>query len=227
MAHAAIHLPRLSRAQVRTLLGCITRTLADSNRTEDIIVAEEIAAQRQLRVLLRSRLFEEGEGAALLEERPMLVDTDLDQLRQLPAGSLGREFTRFLDTHQLDYELTRQPTPFTDDPAAAYLLHRIRQSHDLWHTLLGVGVAGYEEILVHAFSLAQTGFASSVLIVGLGGMKHLVLEGRWRHLHPGVARAFAIGATAEPLLPVRWERHWEEPLEAVRERYRIAPYDVH
>lgn len=34
---------------VRTLLGCIQRVLADSNRTEDILVAEEIASQRQLR----------------------------------------------------------------------------------------------------------------------------------------------------------------------------------
>ncbi len=227
MAHASIHLPALTRDHGKTLWGCITRVLADSNRTEDIIVAEEIASQRQLRALRDSGLFDSGEGAELLRERPVLADTDLDQLRALPEGTLGREFVAFLDRYDLDYELTRQPTPYTDDPDAAYLLHRIRQSHDLWHTLLGLGVEGYEEVLVHAFSLAQTGFPSSVLIVGLGGVKHMVLERRWRQLREGVPRAYALGAQAAPLVPVVWERRWEEPLEAIRRQFRITPYDVH
>ena len=227
MAHASVHLPTLNRDQTRTLWGCITRVLADSNRTEDIIVAEEIAAQRQLRVLLRSGLFDHGEGAELLREQPMLADTDLDGLRALPPGTLGKEFVTFLDRHRLDYELTRQPTPYTEDTDAAYLLHRVRQSHDLWHVLVGLGVEGYEEVLVHSFSLAQTGFPASVLIVGLGGIKHMVLERRWRQLRKGVPRAYALGARAEPLVPVIWEKRWDEPLAAIRERFRITPYDVH
>lgn len=157
----------------------------------------------------------------------MLADVDPGHLRPLSAGTLGREFVRFLDEHQLDYQLTRQPTPYTDDPDAVYLLHRIRQSHDLWHTLLGVGVQGYEEILVHAFSLAQTGFPSSVLIVGLGGMKHMVLERRWKQLRSGVPRAYQLGELADPLLPVIWERRWSAPLADVRRSLAITPYDVH
>ncbi len=227
MAHASIHLPRLSRDHIRTLWGCITRVLADSNRTEDIIVAEEIASQRQLEVLRDSGLFDRGEGAELLHDRPILADTDLDELRGLPPGSLGREFVDFLDRHGLDYELTRQPTPYTDDSDAAYLLHRIRQNHDLWHTLLGLGVEGYEEVLVHSFSLAQTGFPSSVLIVALGGIKHMVLERRWTQLRKGVRRAYALGEKAAPLVPVYWERRWAEPLVSVRQELGIVPYDVH
>lgn len=227
MAHASIHLPRLTRDHARTLLGCVQRVLADSNRTEDIIVAEEIASQRQLRVLRRSGLFDRGEGAELLRERPMLAETDLDALRALPPGALGREFVDFLDRHGLDYQLTHQPTPYTDDSDAAYLLHRIRQSHDLWHTLLGLGVQGYEEVLVHSFSLAQTGFPSSVLIVGLGGIKHMVLERRWTQLRRGVRRAYTLGAEAAPLVPVIWERRWDESLVSIRRRFGIVPYDVH
>jgi len=44
------------------------------------------------------------------------------------------------------------------------------------------------------------------------------------HLHPGVARAYAVGAAVAPLLPVMWERHWDEPLTEVRRRYRVTPY---
>ena len=35
--------------------------------------------------------------------------------------------------------------------------------------------------------------------------------------------AFRAGRRARPLLPVYWERHWEEPLEALRERLRVTP----
>jgi len=227
VAHASIHLPALTREHTRTLWGCITRVLGDSNRTEDIIVAEEIASQRQLSVLAGSGLFDHGEGAELLRERPMLADTDLDSLRSLPRGTLGREFVDYLDRHRLDYELTRRPTPYTEDPDSAYLLHRIRQSHDLWHALLGLGVEGYEEVLIHAFSLAQTGFPSSVLIVGLGGVKHMVLERRWQQLRHGVRRAYALGERAAPLVPVIWERRWEQSLDEIRQQFRITPYDVH
>ena len=35
--------------------------------------------------------------------------------------------------------------------------------------------------------------------------------------------AGAHGRDAQPLLPVYWERLWDQPLETVRARYRVAP----
>ena len=218
-------LPRLSASDLRTVTGCTVRVLRDSNRTLDIITAEEISAQTQLRALLGSGLFDvDDEARALYRDRPMLVDTDLAALRARPGTTLGGAFARFLDRNRLDYQLTRQPTPYTRDPDAAWLLHRLRQSHDLWHVLVGLGVRGHEEVLIHAFSLGQTGMPSSILIAALGGVKHLLLERRWRDLF-GLRRAYRIGQGARPLLGVYWERHWDETVEAVRSRYGVTPYE--
>ena len=198
--------------------------LADSNRTLDIITAEEIAAQTQLRALLSSGLFEiDHEARSLFHDRPTLADVDLAALRARPATSLGGAFARFLDRNGLDYQLTRQPTPYTREPDAAWLLHRLRQSHDLWHVLVGLGVRGHEEVLIHAFSLGQTGMPSSILIAALGGVKHLLLERRWRDLL-GLRRAYRLGRRARPLLAVYWERHWDESVDVIRARYAVAPY---
>lgn len=218
-----LHWTPLDRERARTVLACTARVLADSNQTLDIITVEEITAQTQLRHLVDRGVFETEEGRALLADRPHLADVPLGPLRAYPDGTLGREWVRFLDDHGLDPKLTKQPTPYTDDPRCAYLMHRIRQSHDLWHVLIGVGTRGHEEVLVHAFSLAQTGLPASVAIVALGALKHMVLEGRWEVLRRDVACAHRVGVEAAPLLAVRWEDHLGRPLDEVRAAYGVTP----
>lgn len=223
MTAVSIRAPRLDLGQAITVATLIARVLRDSRRTLDIVEAEEILGQTQLSYLVDRGVFDTEEGRALLRDRPHLADADPDMLRGLPAGSLGRTWIDFLDRHGLDLSLTRQPTPHTGGELEAYLLHRIRQSHDLWHQLLGLGVRGHEEVLVHAFSLAQTGLPSSVGIAFFGAIKHMVLERRWSALRRDLARAYRIGASAAPLLAVYWERHFAERLEAVRARFNVEP----
>ncbi len=96
-------------------------------------------------------------------------------------------------------------------------------SHDVWHVLTGLGVQGHEEILVHAFSLAQTGMPSSVMLLLLGGIKHIVLEGRFHTLFFGLRDAYRAGREATNLISVYWERHWETSVTELRERYGVRP----
>jgi ubiquinone biosynthesis protein COQ4 len=215
--------PSLDARQLRTVARCTARVLADSNRTLDIVTAEEIVAQRQLRSLIDRGLFRvDDEARELWADRPMLADVDVAALRARAPSTLGGAFARFLDRNRLDYELTRQPTPHTRDEDAAWLLHRLRQNHDLWHVLVGLGTRGHEEVLIHAFSLAQTGMPTSILIAALGGIKHIVLEKRWREL-ARLRSAYGAGRRAKPLLAVYWERHWDAPLDDVRARLGITP----
>lgn len=218
-----MHLERMSLPRLKRVGQAIVRTLADSHRTDEIIVAEEITAQAQLSYLLRSGTFDGPEGRDLLRDRPQFLDLDLDELRAMPPGSLGREYVGFLDREGLTLEVMRVPTPYTDDPDCAYVMQRLRQSHDLWHTLLGLGTQGHEEVLVHAFSIAQTGLPSSVVIISLGAIKHMVLERRWKTLRHGVRAAFDRGVRAKPLLAAYWERYWERPLDEVRAHFGIEP----
>ena len=223
--HTKIHLPtHMSRQQWQTVTGCVARALRDSNRTEDIVTAEELAAQAQLRYLVRSEVMKSGEGPDIMRERPHFSDVQLDALRALPAATLGGAFARFLDDNGLSTSLYNIPPQYTADPDEAYLMLRIRHSHDVWHVLTGLGVAGHDEILLHAFSLAQTGMPSSLALMVLGSLKHMLLEARFGLLRSGLWAAFQRGRQASPLLTVYWERHFEESLESVRERYGIRPW---
>ena len=102
-------------------------------------------------------------------------------------------------------------------------MSRLRQCHDLWHVLIGLGTEGYEEVLVHCFSVAQTGLPYSTIIIGLGTIKHMVFEGRWSTLVHDTRAAYSSGSNARPILAAYWERRWDQPLRDVRREFGIVP----
>ena len=223
MSAAPIHLGWIPPVRAARLAGSLARVLWDSKRTDEIVVGEEIFCQAQLGYWVRAGVFESGEGAQLLRDRAEIATADLDQLRALPDATLGREFARFLDEQGISLSGLAQPTPYTAEEHASYLMKRVRQSHDLWHVLLGLGTEGHEEVLVHCFSLAQTGFPYSVIIIGLGSIKHMLLEGRWDTLTRQTRAAYRIGRQTAPLLTAYWEQRWDQPLQAVRREFGITP----
>ncbi|MEZ4380999.1 MAG: Coq4 family protein [Nannocystaceae bacterium] len=215
--------------EVVEVARCVVRVLRDSERTEDIHrIAEITGADLFTRLADAGRRGIAGRGAdydALLRERPEIDGEHVDfaALRRLPADTLGGAYVAHLDRYGLDVYVTATPDEFIKDADARYLLHRFRQTHDIWHALLGLGVQGHEEVLVHAFSFGQLRLPVSALIMGFGAIKHFVLERRWPALRRAIRAAYASGRDAAPLLPVRWEAQWEAPIEAIRGRYRITP----
>jgi ubiquinone biosynthesis protein COQ4 len=212
----------LARITLATL-----RVLADSERTDEIHVVEELTGQRAFAGYL-AREREQPELRALLADRPELSSEaiDFDALRRLPAGSLGRAYVDHLDDNGLTADSQATQTRYVDDPDVAYLIRRFRQTHDVWHALTGLGTTGHEEVVIHAFSWGQLGLPVSKMVVVFGSLKHLVLERRWRLLRHGMLDAYRSGRDAAPLLPVYWERAWDEPLAEVRRRYNVRPCPV-
>lgn len=201
----------------------VTRVLLDSEQTSEIHVAEELTGRAAF-ARLRRELFTGQEGRALLAERPELSSerVDFEALRRLPPGTLGRAYVAHLDRHGLAADSQAAATRYVDDEEVAYLVRRFRQTHDVWHALTGLGTAGHEEVLLHAFSWGQLRLPVSAMIVVFGGIKHMVLEARWDALRHGLLDAFRAGRDAAPLLPVYWERHWDEPMTQVCGRLGLA-----
>ena len=163
--------------------------------------------------------------ARLLERRPELRSGEVDfgWLRSLAPDTLGGAYIRHLDTNGLTADSQAAPTRYIDDPERSYLVRRFRQTHDVWHALLELGVEGHEEVLLHAFSWGQLRLPVSALVVVFGSIKHMVLEGRWRALGHGLREAYEMGARAQSLMAVCWEEHWTDSLIEVRERFGVRP----
>jgi ubiquinone biosynthesis protein COQ4 len=212
-----------ARESIR-LLQAIGRVLKDSTKTSEIHVAEEITGRGRFRSLLEEMRGTE-EGRALLAARPELSsdEVDYDALRALAPSTLGGAYVRHLDAYGLSADSQATATRFVDDEEIAYLMRRFRQTHDVWHALTALGAEPYNEVVIHAFSLGQLHLPVSWMIVSLGGIKHGVLEGRFRVLGSVMPHAYAVGRRARPLMPVWWEKMWGDPLAEVQARLGVEP----
>ena len=210
--------------EILVLARATGRVLLDSEQTEGIHVAEELTGRRHY-AHIRETLFDSEEGRELLRDQPELCSAQVDYnaLRGLPESTLGFRYVSHLDRNGLSADYQAAPTRHVDDPEIAYLVRRFRQTHDVWHALLELGTRGHEEVVIHAFSWGQLRLPVSAMVVLFGTIKHILLEARWDTLRHALREAYCHGRDAAPLLPVYWERIWDEPIVKVRSRYRVEP----
>ncbi|MEQ9324603.1 MAG: Coq4 family protein [Polyangiaceae bacterium] len=217
-------LTEVTPSEMLRVAQAVVRVMRDSEQTSEIHVTEEITGRARFREI-RRQLFDTEEGRDLLRDRPELCSSavDFDVLRALPEGTLGGAYVRHLDENGLSADYQAAVTRYVDEPEMAYLMRRFRQTHDVWHALTELGTQGHEEVIIHAFSWGQLRLPVSAMVVFFGTLKHIIGEARWGALRHALREAYEHGRDAAPLLPVYWERYWEEPLDDVRRRYGVKP----
>ena len=92
---------------------------------------------------------------------------DLDALEQLPAGQLGALLCLTTQISGITPDTLIDPAPITSDQE--FIVHRLKETHDIVHVLTGFGVDGVGEIGLQAFNLAQNRSPLAVLLI-FGGM---------------------------------------------------------
>ena len=179
------------------------------------------------------RLLRAPGGAELVRKAtpyPVLF-TDYDALRALPAGTLGREYVRQLDERDIHpVELARdtraayEGRAFT--PEHAYVRDRVRDAHDLYHTLLGCGIDVIGEAGVLSFTFGQTGNKGWLMLVLLNHLSALT-KGRftgwrvaWRGYRRG-RRACYLAAVVD------WDRLLRLPLDEARAELGVEPMETY
>jgi len=178
------------------------------------------------------RFVETGEGRRLLAERPSLFEvlSDRAALRALPAGSLGREYARFMDEERLTAgglvaaERAVDRSDRDEDPDRRFFGDRLRDMHDLWHVLTGYGRDEAGEAANLAFTVGQIpsrGVALIVLAAAVMGPKLPPFP--WQRY---LFRAWRRGRRAGWLPLLRYEELLPRPLDEVRRMARIAVPEV-
>jgi ubiquinone biosynthesis protein COQ4 len=166
-------------------------------------------------------------GAALLRERPdpQPLLNDQAALETLPKGSLGRLYSEFLSSAQLEgdayFSAVRASCADDADPVRAWYRERIGVMHDLRHLITGYGPDRLGEACLLAFRLAQTrqgGLIALVLLAMAGALGE-----RPGALLPAVAEAYRRGRRARSLDHLCWEKGLDMPLAALRAELGLAP----
>ena len=213
---------RAGGARPRVALRALRQLIADPNDTARVFeIVRAMAGPSLRRGLARFRVTEVGRR--VLHGRIDLIDTLRDRaaLTALPAGTLGRAYHDFIYGEALSADglvaASMNETVRTydfDDRDLARFGERMRDQHDLWHTVAGYGRDTLGEVCLLAFSYAQ---------LANRGIGLIVLVGAWRigrARGPGVLRAiwqgYRAGQRATWLPGQDWEALLRRPLEEVR-----------
>jgi ubiquinone biosynthesis protein COQ4 len=200
-------------------LSAGARLLANPRDTQQVFL---LAAAVDRDTLLRNhaRMQSTERGRALLKKRPRIdrSGVDYDALRALPEDTLGGAYARMLTRENLDPDLFQAPPGLPVD--LAFVAQRIRQTHDLWHVLTGLGTDIASEVALQAFTEEQIHSKTAKLITTFGTLAY---GRRFPHMRALSRKYRELGRRAVYLLEVPWEELWEQKLDDVRARlFRTA-----
>jgi ubiquinone biosynthesis protein COQ4 len=151
----------------------------------------------------------------------------MDTLRALPTGTLGRAFATHIDDNGLDVHKLRESAFIEaharDGEDQGYLAERGFQLHDLFHVLTGYDTSALCEVGVVSFTAAQTMSPYPTFIMTTRPLQMALYEPELLpFVMDTVVEGWTRGRTADMLIAVRWEDHWDEPLHDLRVRHGLA-----
>lgn len=210
---------------LQTLKGVVA-LLRDPGQTDSVYDVEEGLRNIKAAQLSVDFLKSNPEVAAIIEERYLAPEPDMESLLKLPKESLGYAYASYLTEAGFDPNFYRKIAVVDD---VSYVFLRIRQSHDIWHIVTGMKTDVIGELGLKAFELAQTRRPMSLVLLTGGLMRTLLSSPEDLDLLlDRIAVGYRMGAKAKPFLAQKWEENWEKPLAEWRSELglELAPIYV-
>lgn len=217
-----------------TALKAVRNVLNDPEQTSQVFRVLQALSGPSLRKNF-NRFCKTEIGTRVLAKKLDLVAklNDPDYLTSLPDHSLGHTYHRFISREQISAggleeasaEATAEdgssPVTSGQESNADFdlFVRRIRASHDLFHVLTRYGRDPLGEACLLAFTYGQTKNIAFPFIL-LSAARRLY-QGAGITVFSALWRGYRDGKKAGWLLAADWESLLEQPLENVRDSYRI------
>jgi ubiquinone biosynthesis protein Coq4 len=209
-------------AYFTTLKGVIGM-LRDPEHTESVFDIEDGLANIEATELAMRYVRADPGVARLMDERYLAPLPDLDALARGAEGSLGWAFARHIRDRGFDPDYYRKIDVHSD---TQWVLMRMRQTHDLWHVMTGIGTDPIGELSLKAFELAQTRRPMAAVITSGGVLRYLIKDpDELDHVLNAIAHGYSLGREARPFLAQRWEEAWDRPLTHWRAQMNVRVDD--
>lgn len=172
---------------------------------------------------------------AFAREAWLAEPTDVEALSRCPEGSLGRGYLAFLRDNGLEEKLATNYRVYQDKLKASgflagipedmeYMVLRVFQLHDIMHVLTGYDSSPLGEIGLQSFYLAQVRFPYFAMWISATTTRATYVDPKGlERLMDAISAGWMHGRQTPQLQFGRWEEHFAEPLEALRERFGIVP----
>ena len=149
--------------------------------------------------------------------RPQPID--LSALQTLPAGTLGRCYADQLISQGITPDTLIDPSPINDE--REYIVHRLKETHDITHVLTGFGIDGVSELGLQGFNLAQNRSPLAVMLIFGGMLTALQNDEPLAPMLRALAKGFQMGLDAELVIARKLEEGWDRPLNEWRSELRL------
>ncbi|WP_016953506.1 Coq4 family protein [Anabaena sp. PCC 7108] len=145
---------------------------------------------------------------------------DLDLLSQYPHGTFGREYAAHMKANSLK---PLDISPEIDDIARRNVFSlRYVVTHDIFHVLLGFDTTYAGEIGVLAFAAEQNYSKSLKISLWLARFLYPILAPQQiKAIFANIQKGQEMASQADFLLGYRWEEYWEEPINKIRQRFKL------
>jgi ubiquinone biosynthesis protein COQ4 len=198
------------------------RLVRDTNRLDLVFaLADSFDDSPGLR-----RMLARPEVRAYLARPLPPLQLDLQQLRGMPEGSLGRAFAAFLDARGLD-PAGLYHSPLDEVSEVTEFKRHLERSHDLWHVVLGFETDVAGELGLQAFYIAQLQSVLGHLLLSAGLLNAAMFEHEDgdRRMEE-IVRGYRLGKATRPLFGADWASMLTWPLEQVRAHFGLRAEDV-
>lgn len=188
---------------------------------QEIFDVENALAKQEVFASQITYLKSHPEIAQLFEERYIGPTPDLQELLKLPEDSLG--FTYASNLRAVNYQQDFFPEVEVKDDQS-YYVQRMRQTHDIWHTVSGYGLTDFGGIGLAGFQFANNRDPLAVILIA-GAILNLIKTNS-DYLNPiilVIQQGYHAGYKAKPFLGQKWEEAWEKPLADWRSELNVPP----
>ena len=177
--------------------------------------------------LVMAKVRSDPDSASIIRDRFLAeAPHDIEALAKLPEGTLGHSHAKFIKHFGIPVvfypgELLKQwrSGAVSDE---TYLRMRARETHDIWHTVLGIPPDGYGEMEISTVYLRQMNLPLSGILLAVGfPFMTLQLPHGYQDLMESVVKGWTVGGRSKPLIGARWEEMWSLPISEVRRRLGV------
>lgn len=214
------HVPLTSIERIALAVGSAFGSLRDPHRGDLIAALGEATAKPYFITRLRNAMLMDPTGRRILKDRPRMTSQslNLEKLRQLPEGSVGRAYVGWLDREGVTPD-DRSAVRYIDDEEEAYVMQRYRECHDFYHALTGLPIVREGELALKAFEFANTLLPMTGLsLAALSTLKKHERKRFWDVYGPW---AWDNGTKSKEVINVYWEERMSDSVDSLRKELNI------
>lgn len=190
--------------------------MRNPNKTEELLkFADTMHALGHYDAVIE-RLKSDPDVRALFESRHVRGLVDMNKLSLMPEGTLGYEFVQYARRNDINPNYFFKPGRVIENDHDYYEV-RVRETHDVWHVVLGFDTDEPGELGVQGFMVAQFSPPTSTFLLAGAFVRALFrYPDRVFAYTQAVSKGFEIGVRCKQFFGIKWEDYWNIPLSQLR-----------